>query len=115
MDGMTIRQERRNLKVKAQKTNPLPMNVQVIPKKEKPRPGDKEFNPKRVAAYCRVSTLQEQQETSIQAQQQHYNELSEQTPDWVNAGVYVDWGKQEPRSNTENSLIRSLLMQRLGL
>ncbi|SCY13375.1 recombinase family protein [Butyrivibrio sp. INlla14] len=93
MDGMAIRQERRNPKEKAKKTNPLPMNVQVIPKKEKPKPGDKEFKPKRVAAYCRVSTLQEQQETSIQAQQQYYNELIEQRPDWVNAGVYVDWGK----------------------
>ena len=45
MDGMAIRQERRNPKEKAKKTNPLPMNVQVIPKKEKPKPGDKEFKP----------------------------------------------------------------------
>ena len=71
MDRTTIRQERRTVNSKIKKHSMgNPVNVQVIPKKEKPKPGEQEFKPKRVAAYCRVSTLQEQQETSIQAQQQ---------------------------------------------
>ncbi len=70
-----------------------PREVVVIPKKKNPIPGEKGFVPKRVAAYCRVSTPQEQQETSIKAQEDHYRELFSTRTDWENAGIYVDWGK----------------------
>ena len=45
---------------------------------------------KRVAAYCRVSTLQEIQHHSLIAQQQYYEKLIRSHPGWVFAGIYAD-------------------------
>ena len=47
----------------------------------------------RVAAYCRVSTLQEQQESSYEAQVNHYREKIQNHPGWKLAGIYADDGK----------------------
>lgn len=47
----------------------------------------------RVAAYCRVSTLQEQQETSYEAQVSYYTEKINSNPEWTCAGIYADDGK----------------------
>lgn len=45
---------------------------------------------KKVAAYCRVSTLQEIQHHSLKAQQQYYEQLICNHPGWVFAGIYTD-------------------------
>ena len=47
----------------------------------------------RVAAYCRVSTLQEQQESSYEAQVNYYTEKIKANPNWKLAGIYADDGK----------------------
>ena len=47
----------------------------------------------RVAAYCRVSTLQEQQESSYEAQVSYYTEKINSNPCWKLAGIYADDGK----------------------
>ena len=47
----------------------------------------------RVAAYCRVSTLQEQQESSYEAQVSYYTEKIRGNPNWKLAGIYADDGK----------------------
>lgn len=47
----------------------------------------------RVAAYCRVSTLQEQQESSYEAQVSYYTEKIQGNPNWKLAGIYADDGK----------------------
>jgi DNA invertase Pin-like site-specific DNA recombinase len=47
----------------------------------------------RVAAYCRVSTLQEQQETSYEAQVNYYTEKIKSNLNWKLAGIYADDGK----------------------
>lgn len=47
----------------------------------------------RVAAYCRVSTLMEQQESSYEAQVQYYTEKIKSNPNWKLAGIYADDGK----------------------
>ena len=44
----------------------------------------------RVAAYCRVSTMLEQQEGSLRTQIDHYRELIEGNPNWDFAGIYTD-------------------------
>ena len=44
----------------------------------------------RVAAYCRVSTLMEQQESSYEAQVQYYTEKIKSNPNWKLAGIYAD-------------------------
>lgn len=47
----------------------------------------------RVAAYCRVSTEQEEQEGSYQAQVEYYTKKIDDNPMWTNAGIYADDGK----------------------
>ncbi len=55
---------------------------------ENDTPGDGRL---RVAAYCRVST--DDQESSFIVQQQHFEDLLEKHKDeWVNAGIYADEG-----------------------
>lgn len=47
---------------------------------------------KRVAAYCRVSTLMEIQDSSFEMQQEYYMKLISTNPDYQLAGVYGDHG-----------------------
>lgn len=69
-------------------------NISIIPAT---RGYDRTIRPQmkamRVAAYCRVSTLQEQQETSYDAQVNYYREKIENNPSWKLAGIYADDGK----------------------
>ena len=45
-----------------------------------------------MAAYCRVSTDSEEQETSYEAQVTHYTEYIQKNPDWELAGIFADYG-----------------------
>ena len=45
---------------------------------------------KRVAAYCRVSTKEELQQYSLEAQQNYYKDLIESNPDFIFVGIYAD-------------------------
>lgn len=47
---------------------------------------------KKVAAYCRVSTDMEEQESSYEMQAKHYLEYIRSRPDWTFAGIYADEG-----------------------
>lgn len=44
----------------------------------------------RVAAYCRVSTKEEEQLTSFEHQQAYYTEKIMTTKDWTMAGIFAD-------------------------
>ena len=46
----------------------------------------------RVAAYCRVSTDEEEQLTSYEAQQTYYTDKIMTHPDWTMAGLFADQG-----------------------
>ena len=46
----------------------------------------------RVAAYCRVSTDSEEQESSYEVQVTHYTSYIESNPEWELAGIYADDG-----------------------
>lgn len=46
----------------------------------------------RVAAYCRVSTEQEEQESSFENQVAYYTELIQSNSDWEFAGIFADRG-----------------------
>ena len=46
----------------------------------------------RVAAYCRVSTDSNEQESSYEAQCRHYTEFITGNPEWELAGIYADEG-----------------------
>ena len=63
----------------------IPATVGVMAETEEPPK-------KRVAAYCRVSTDQEAQETSLEEQMAHFNTVIAEHPDWELAGIYADEG-----------------------
>jgi DNA invertase Pin-like site-specific DNA recombinase len=46
--------------------------------------------PKRVAAYCRVSTTQEIQYHSLEAQREYYSKYIDSKIDWIFVGIYAD-------------------------
>ena len=47
---------------------------------------------KRTAAYARVSTLKEEQESSFEAQADHYTRYIQAKSEWSFAGLYCDEG-----------------------
>lgn len=47
---------------------------------------------KRVAAYTRVSTEQDEQLNSLAVQQRYFEELINKNPEWINVGIYYDEG-----------------------
>ena len=73
---------------------PTKKNISIIPatiqydRRTKPQ-----MKALRVAAYCRVSTLQEQQESSYEAQVSYYTEKITANANWTLAGIYADDGK----------------------
>lgn len=44
----------------------------------------------RVAAYCRVSTEQEKQDSSLELQQHYYRTLIDRNLNWENAGIFSE-------------------------
>lgn len=69
-------------------------NISIIPANpEYDRSVRCQYKRLRVAAYCRVSTLQERQETSYEAQVNYYTEKINSNPEWIFAGIYADDGK----------------------
>lgn len=69
-------------------------NITVIPARRKAlnQNADDKTNKTRVAAYCRVSTDFEEQESSYEMQVAHYESYIKGRPDWNFAGVYADDG-----------------------
>lgn len=66
-------------------------DVEFIPAKTT---NDRDKKPKlRVAAYCRVSTLEDAQAGSFELQIQHFRNKIENNPNWENVGIYADEGK----------------------
>ena len=61
------------------------MNVRTIP-------STKENGIRHVAAYARVSTLQEEQDRSFISQKEYYEKLIRSNSNWKYAGVYADQG-----------------------
>lgn len=67
--------------------------VRIIPAKPKAElVREQQKGRLRVAAYCRVSTDDEEQLTSYQNQIEYYTEKINANPDWEMAGVYADEG-----------------------
>ena len=54
---------------------------------------------KKVAAYARVSSLEEEQEESYNSQRQYYEAVIKATPSWEFAGLYADRGISGTTSN----------------
>lgn len=77
----------------AVQTMQAPKKVTIIPPKpEYSGTNQIDIRPKRVAAYCRVSTDKEQQEHSFETQKEMYTEMIMMKPNWQMAGIYADEG-----------------------
>lgn len=67
--------------------------VTIIPAKpELSKESNYDLKPKRVAAYCRVSTDREEQEHSFETQKAMYTDMIMMKPTWQMAGIYADDG-----------------------
>ena len=62
----------------------------------------------RVAAYCRVSTKNEEQLLSLEAQKAHYEEKINDNPEWEFAGVYYDEGISGTKKEKRPALLRMI-------
>lgn len=72
--------------------NPVAPKVIIIPAKQELAENRTIKRQLRVAAYCRVSTDDEEQLTSYEAQQTYYTDKIMTNPDWTMAGIYADEG-----------------------
>ena len=72
-------------------TNTEPQ-VTVIPAKNTETAHKSSYRPLRVAAYCRVSTAQEEQQNSYQVQIAYYTDLIHKNENWMLAGIFADEG-----------------------
>lgn len=68
----------------------------------------------RVAAYCRVSTEQEDQKESLEAQREHYDSWIRLHEEWECAGVFYDFGISGTKANTREGLQALLYECRIG-
>ena len=65
-------------------------SVTVIPASQTRKSTEAAKKKIRVAAYCRVSTEQEEQLGSFENQVKYYTELINNNPDWVMAGIFSE-------------------------
>ena len=95
------------------------MSVTIIPatKNVNAESTDK-YHQLRVAAYCRVSTEQEEQQNSYQVQIDYYTDLINQNKEWVLAGIFADEGISgtQTKKRTEfNKMIRLCKKRKIDL
>ena len=69
----------------------------------------------RVAAYCRVSTEQEEQQTSIENQITYYDDLIRSNPEWEYAGVFSDDGISGTRDENRPGFMEMIKQIENGL
>ena len=69
---------------------------------------------KRVCAYCRVSTDNEEQLTSYNSQITHYTDYIKKNPDWEFAGIYADEGITGTQIKNRDEFIRMIDDCKLG-
>lgn len=94
----------------------LAQNITVIPAKRMigtQRP-DTKVQKIRVAAYCRVSTEYEEQESSYEVQVEHYTNYIHSNPEWELAGVYADDGISATNTAKRDAFNRMIEDCRVG-
>lgn len=94
-------------------------NISIIPPQpEYDRSIKVQYKALRVAAYCRVSTLLEQQEGSYEAQISYYTEKIKSNPNWKMAGIYADDGKSATNTKKRddfNTMIEDCLAGKIDM
>ena len=93
-------------------------NVTIIPAKVQTEINRDKYHQLRVAAYCRVSTEQEEQQNSYQVQIAYYTDLINRKKEWTLAGIFADEGISgtQTKKRTEfNRMIRMCRNQKIDL
>lgn len=76
--------------VNGKKVTIIPASKSYYPERDDVKPVREK---KRVAAYCRVSTMMEEQQGSYNLQKSYYESFIKNNPAWEFAGIYGDEGK----------------------
>lgn len=93
-------------------------NVTIIPAKVQTTESRDKYHQLRVAAYCRVSTEQEEQQNSYQVQISYYTDLINKKKEWTLAGIFADEGISgtQTKKRTEfNRMIRMCKNKKIDL
>ena len=93
-------------------------NVTVIPAKVQTAENRDKYHQLRVAAYCRVSTEQEEQQNSFAVQVAYYTDLINKKKEWTLAGIFADEGISgtQTKKRTEfNRMIRMCKKKKIDL
>ena len=93
-------------------------NVMIIPAKVQTAESRSKYHQLRVAAYCRVSTAQEEQQNSYQVQIAYYTDLINRKKEWTLAGIFADEGISgtQTKKRTEfNRMIRMCRNKKIDL
>ncbi len=69
---------------------------------------------KRVAAYCRVSTAEEEQQSSYEAQCSYYTEKILSNKEWAMAGIFADEGITGTSAQKRPEFLRMIRMCKQG-
>ena len=93
-------------------TAPSNMRIVVIPAKS--RDEIKQTTRLKVAAYCRVSTDQEEQESSYEAQISYYTEKIGKNTEWQMAGIFADEGITGTQAKKRPEFLKMIRLCRQG-
>ena len=97
--------------------NDLQRTVTVIPAKPQ-RSQQTVRRQLRVAAYCRVSTEEEEQQSSYEAQCTYYTDKIMTNPEWTMAGIFADegiTGTSTKKRDDFNRMIRKCRQKKIDL
>lgn len=85
-------------------------NVTVIPAKAQTEINRSKYQQLRVAAYCRVSTEQEEQQSSYQVQIAYYTDLINRKKEWSLVGIFADEGISGTQTKNRTEFKRMIRM-----
>ena len=97
---------------------PTAPNVTIIPAKAQTEINRNKYQQLRVAAYCRVSTAEEEQQNSYQVQIAYYTDLINRKKEWSLVGIFADEGISgtQTKKRTEfNRMIRMCKNKKIDL
>lgn len=89
-------------------------NVIVIPALTNGEISSKKLKQTRVAAYCRVSTDQDEQQNSYQVQINYYTDYINRNPEWCMAGIFADKGISGTQTKNRTQFGRMIRKCRQG-
>ena len=93
-------------------------SITVIPAKRKRIHSNESCEMIKVAAYCRVSTEEENQQNSYATQISYYTDYITRNPDWQLVGIYADEGISGTRTKNRtqfNKMIRAARRKKIDL